>query len=210
MTTTYQPLPITDTDLAQFQELLAGLRVTRKQTEGGEDYILVETITDVTTKLAAIRRGAETGEPPYWLLQHPRPGASGLYEFATAEELSNFLHFGNHNQYRRCFRTGGSQPGAIVEDCSGDSNIQELSEERFIGTLVYPVAGSASATLTVREREADPRVTPPDLAWRLVDDSRLLLPEDGARLMAGARESWEVVPSALKAPPRGSPALVMS
>ncbi|HEX3695945.1 MAG TPA: alpha/beta hydrolase domain-containing protein [Polyangia bacterium] len=52
----------------------------------------------------------------------------------------------------------------------GDSNIHELSEERFVGTLVYPVADPAGATLTVREREADPRVTPPGLAWRLVDD----------------------------------------
>ena len=52
----------------------------------------------------------------------------------------------------------------------GDSNIQELSEERFVGTLVYPVADPASATLTMRQREADPRVTPPGLAWRLIDD----------------------------------------
>ena len=42
----------------------------------------------------------------------------------------------------------------------GDNNIHELSEERFVGTLVYPVADPAGATLTVREREADPRVTP--------------------------------------------------
>jgi hypothetical protein len=52
----------------------------------------------------------------------------------------------------------------------GDSNIQELSEERFVGTLVYPVADPAGATLTVREREADPRATPHGLAWRLVDE----------------------------------------
>jgi hypothetical protein len=52
----------------------------------------------------------------------------------------------------------------------GDGNIQELSEERFVGTLVYPVAGPAGATLTVRERQADPRAMPPGLAWRLVDD----------------------------------------
>ena len=52
----------------------------------------------------------------------------------------------------------------------GDSNIQELSEERFVGTLVYPVADPDGATLTVREREADPRVTPPGLAWRLIDE----------------------------------------
>jgi hypothetical protein len=42
----------------------------------------------------------------------------------------------------------------------GDSNIQELSEERFVGTLVYPVADPEGATLTVRQREGDPRVTP--------------------------------------------------
>ncbi len=52
----------------------------------------------------------------------------------------------------------------------GDTNIQEVSEDRFIGTLVYPVAGPVDATLTVREREADPRATPPGLAWRLIDD----------------------------------------
>jgi hypothetical protein len=52
----------------------------------------------------------------------------------------------------------------------GDNNIHELSQERFVGTLVYPVADPAGATLTVREREADPRVTPPGLAWHLLDD----------------------------------------
>jgi hypothetical protein len=57
----------------------------------------------------------------------------------------------------------------------GDNNIQELSDECFVGTLVYPVAdpGEATlggATLTVRQREADPRATPAGLAWRLVDD----------------------------------------
>jgi Alpha/beta hydrolase domain len=52
----------------------------------------------------------------------------------------------------------------------GDGNIRELSEERFAGTLVYPVADPAGASVTVRQREADPRATPPGLAWRLVDD----------------------------------------
>jgi hypothetical protein len=52
----------------------------------------------------------------------------------------------------------------------GDNNIQELSEERFIGALVYPVADAHGATLTVRQREADLRATPAGLAWRLVDD----------------------------------------
>jgi len=37
----------------------------------------------------------------------------------------------------------------------GDSNIQELSEERFVGTLVYPIADPDGATLTVRQREGD-------------------------------------------------------
>jgi hypothetical protein len=52
----------------------------------------------------------------------------------------------------------------------GDSNIEDLSEERFVGTLVYPVADPNGATLTVRQREVDPRVTPAGLAWRLLDD----------------------------------------
>ena len=52
----------------------------------------------------------------------------------------------------------------------GDNNIQELSEERFLGTLVYPVADPNGTTLTVRQRESDPRSTPDGLAWRLVDD----------------------------------------
>jgi hypothetical protein len=34
----------------------------------------------------------------------------------------------------------------------GDSNIQELSEERFVGTLVYPVADPDGATLTGNAR----------------------------------------------------------
>ena len=52
----------------------------------------------------------------------------------------------------------------------GDNNIEELSEERFVGTLVYPVADPGGATLTVRQREADPRTTPAGLAWRFIDD----------------------------------------
>jgi Alpha/beta hydrolase domain len=52
----------------------------------------------------------------------------------------------------------------------GDNNIQEVSEDSFIGTLVYPVADAAGATLTVREREHDPRTTPPGMSWRLIDD----------------------------------------
>ncbi len=52
----------------------------------------------------------------------------------------------------------------------GDGNIQEVSEDKFIGTLVYPLADAAGATLTVREREADPRVTPAGVSWRLIDD----------------------------------------
>ncbi len=55
----------------------------------------------------------------------------------------------------------------------GDNNIEEVSDGRFIGTLVYPVADAADATLTVREREADPRTTPAGLAWRLIDDHHI-------------------------------------
>src|SRR5262249_13257529 len=68
--------------------------------------------------------------------------------------------------------TGMVREAVIAETTRllGDSNIQELSEERFVGTLVYPVADLAGATLTGRQREADSRVTPPGLACRLIDD----------------------------------------
>ena len=55
----------------------------------------------------------------------------------------------------------------------GDNNIEEVSDDRFIATLVYPVADTAGATLTVREREGDPRIRPAGLAWRLVDDHHI-------------------------------------
>ena len=75
---------------------------------------------------------------------------------------------------RRAFRSSPVSPAwhgrSLSPRTPGDSNIQELSEERFVGALVYPVADPAGAALSVREREADPRVTPPGLAWRLVDD----------------------------------------
>ena len=40
-------------------------------------------------------------------------------------------------------------------------------------TLTYPVADPPDATLTVREREADPRQTPPGLSWRMLDPRRI-------------------------------------
>jgi len=52
----------------------------------------------------------------------------------------------------------------------GDNNIEEVSDNCFIAALVYPVADAADATLTAREREADPRLTPAGLTWRLIDD----------------------------------------
>jgi hypothetical protein len=55
----------------------------------------------------------------------------------------------------------------------GDNNIEEVSDDRFIAALVYPLADTAGATLTVRGREADPRITPAGLAWRLVDDHHI-------------------------------------
>ena len=47
---------------------------------------------------------------------------------------------------------------------------ERTCHHHHIDPLVYPVADPDGATLTVRQREADPRVTPAGLAWRLVDD----------------------------------------
>jgi hypothetical protein len=53
----------------------------------------------------------------------------------------------------------------------GDAFIQETSATSFVGTLSYPAANldPATASLTVRNREQDPRVTPAGLTWRFVD-----------------------------------------
>ncbi len=40
-------------------------------------------------------------------------------------------------------------------------------------TLTYPLANPAQATLTVRNREDDPRQAPPNLSWRMLDDRRI-------------------------------------
>jgi hypothetical protein len=84
---------------------------------------------------------------------------------------------GGNDRLVACFPVVEGVTGMVREEfiaeatgLLGDGNIQDVSEDRFIGTLVYPVADPAGATLTVRERERDPRVTPPGLAWRLIDD----------------------------------------
>jgi Alpha/beta hydrolase domain len=53
--------------------------------------------------------------------------------------------------------------------------IVEVSEEVFIAPLHYPTADldPAGKTLTVRARQIDPRVTPPGLTWRFVDDRHI-------------------------------------
>ncbi len=57
----------------------------------------------------------------------------------------------------------------------GDAFIQETSDTTFIGTLSYPAADldPAKASLTVRLREKDPRISPPGLAWRYLDASHI-------------------------------------
>lgn len=57
----------------------------------------------------------------------------------------------------------------------GDAFIQDLSDTTFIGTLSYPAADldPARASLTMRVREADPRISPPGLSWRYLDANRI-------------------------------------
>ena len=69
--------------------------------------------------------------------------------------------------------TGLNRDEFIAEGTGGpgDAFIQETSDTTFIATLSYPAADMAAATasLTVREREQDPRATPASLSWRWVD-----------------------------------------
>ena len=53
--------------------------------------------------------------------------------------------------------------------------IVEISEDVFIAPLHYPTAdhNPAGKTLTVRARQVDPRVTPPGLSWRFVDERHI-------------------------------------
>jgi hypothetical protein len=57
----------------------------------------------------------------------------------------------------------------------GDLFIEEVSDTAFIGTLSYEAAdlSPTKATLTVRQRERDPRVTPIGLSWRYVDSTHI-------------------------------------
>ncbi len=57
----------------------------------------------------------------------------------------------------------------------GDAFVQVLSDDRFVATLSYPVADfdPGKASLTVRQREKDPRATPPGLSWRYIDDQHI-------------------------------------
>jgi hypothetical protein len=86
----------------------------------------------------------------------------------------------------------------------GDSNIQELSEERFVGTLVYPVADPGGVTLTVRQREGDPRLTPAGLEWRLVDDRHVEITQRRVSLLY-QKQGAEGGGSALTVLPRYCP-----
>lgn len=80
----------------------------------------------------------------------------------------------------------------IIADGPGsvrDEVIQELDERRFVATLSYAAADldPAKARLTVRQQERDPRQTPPDLAWRYLDDRRVEITRpDPARFDRGA------------------------
>jgi hypothetical protein len=57
----------------------------------------------------------------------------------------------------------------------GDAFIRETSETSFVATLSYQSADLApeKASLTVRQREKDKRVTPPGLSWRYPDANHI-------------------------------------
>ncbi len=62
----------------------------------------------------------------------------------------------------------------FIAEASGlatDEFIRQTSDNVFVATLSYPAANldPSLATLTVRQREQDARVSPPDLKWRYVD-----------------------------------------
>jgi hypothetical protein len=64
-------------------------------------------------------------------------------------------------------------PNTVREDIN--EPIVEISDEIFIAPLHYPTADCdpAGKTLTVRARQRDPRITPPGLTWRFIDDRHI-------------------------------------
>src|SRR5439155_543333 len=97
----------------------------------------------------AADRGVRAGEPGVW-----RRGFRSVWSGWQGDVLP-----GNDRLTAR-FPTIPGITGMVREEfiaentgLLGDTNIQELSEERFVGTLVYPVSDSNGATLTVRQRE---------------------------------------------------------
>ncbi len=72
--------------------------------------------------------------------------------------------------------TGTSREEFIAEGFGpGDAFIKETSATTFIGTLTYRAADQSpgKASLTVRQREKDPRATPSDLSWRYIDATHI-------------------------------------
>jgi hypothetical protein len=85
----------------------------------------------------------------------------------------------------------GMSRDEIIADAPGsvrDEFIQETGPASFIATLSYPAASTdpAEASLTVRQRERDPRATPPSLAWRFLDDRRIEVQRPGGSYDRGA------------------------
>ncbi|MCX8997130.1 alpha/beta hydrolase domain-containing protein [Rhizobiaceae bacterium BDR2-2] len=79
-------------------------------------------------------------------------------------------------------RPDGPYTGASREEFIKDARaairedtIEEVSDSLFRYRLAYPAAdiADASASLTVRQNEADPRQTPADLTWRYLDETTI-------------------------------------
>ena len=79
-------------------------------------------------------------------------------------------------QFPSVAATGINRDEFIAEGFGpGDAFIQETSETTFIATLSYQAADLTlgKASLTVRQREKDPRATPPGLSWRTIDATHI-------------------------------------
>jgi hypothetical protein len=120
MPTTYQPLPLSDADLAALQAALPALGVVRSTIGTDQAIRLFRNV--LSGDVAVIRRGAAvTGDDPAavgvarYLVHHPAGGA-GLWVFNLLQDVINFIAIGSRNQAYRLHSHGGSQPGAIVGD----------------------------------------------------------------------------------------------
>lgn len=97
-----------------------------------------------------------------WQVSYPIPGQSDI--------SGSRIQAGGGRMSAR-FPTAKNSDGSPIVGLSREEAIVSSNASPFVVNLTYPAAdlNPANATLTVRERQQDPRQTPPGMSWRYLD-----------------------------------------